>query len=308
MSLWPYPKLVHLDVSRESFHKISCQIVYLLGRIPNQEHPENEAAIVYFEKHYFYESELEILASQRITELIDTERNDIYRWTKTNLVKDQSRPDVNIRIIYPATQAHIDKYSTYPHINIRETSDDYNRVTKPYIEQQPLKRVQWVYNILEGNAEASRVLLRDDHDQSTGFLLLPDMKWDLKTMDSLYLVVLVLRRDLKSIRDLDASHLPLLRNIRNKVETFVAEKYGVKASNLRMFFHYQPSYYHLHVHIVHTAFTTAPGIIAGQAHLLDQVIDNIGVIDGNYYQRATLPFTLKDNHELCKRFLQSGKE
>jgi m7GpppX diphosphatase len=300
--------LKRFQFSRVLSQDSRAKSVYLLGRIPNQEHPENEAAIVYFEKHHFYESELDILASQRITELIDTERNDIYRWTKTNLVKDQSRPDVNIRIIYPATQAHIDKYSTYPHINIRETSDDYNRVTKPYIEQQPLKRVQWVYNILEGNAEASRVLLRDDHDQSTGFLLLPDMKWDLRTMDSLYLVVLVLRRDLKSIRDLDASHLPLLRNIRNKVETFVAEKYGVKASNLRMFFHYQPSYYHLHVHIVHTAFTTAPGIIAGQAHLLDQVIDNIGVIDGNYYQRATLPFTLKDNHELCKRFLQSGKE
>jgi len=283
--------------------RVKC--VYLLGRIPNKDNCENEDAIVYFEKHHFYESEIPILASNRITELVDTERNDIYHWTKTNLIKDQSRPDVNIRIIYPATQAHIDKYSTKPFVNIRETSADYVRVTKPYIEHQPLKRIQWVYNILEGKAESERVLLRDDADESTGFLLLPDMKWDLKTMDSLYLVVLVLRRDLKSIRDLNASHLPLLNNIREKVGRFVKTQYGVQSNQLRMYFHYQPSYYHLHVHVIHTAYTTAPGTIAGQAHLLDQVTDNIAVIDGNYYQKATLSFTLGANHELCKMFLES---
>jgi m7GpppX diphosphatase len=278
--------------------------VYLLGRIPNQDQPEMEDAILYFEKHHFYESELPILASNRITELIDTESNDIYHWTKTNLVKDSSRPDVNIRIIYPATQVHIDKYSTRPFINIRETSDDYFQITKPYIEEQPLKRVQWVYNILEGKAEAERVLLRDDQDPNTGFILLPDMKWDMKTMNALYLVVLVHRRDVKSIRDLNASHLPLLRNIAEKVGQFVEKTYGVEGHSLRMFFHYQPSYYHLHVHVVHTAYTSAPGIIVGQAHLLDQVIDNIAIIDSNYYQRATLPFVLADNHELSKRYIE----
>ncbi|KAH8548532.1 HIT-like domain-containing protein [Umbelopsis sp. PMI_123] len=284
-----------------------AKCVYLLGRIPSQDHPEMADAILYFEKHHFYDSELPILASNRITELVDTERNDIYHWAKTNLVKDLTRPDVNIRIIYPATKAHIDKYSSRPLINIRETSQDYIHLTKPFIEEQPLKRVQWVYNILEGKAEAERVLLRDDKDPDNGFLLLPDMKWDLRTMDALYLVVLVLRRDLRSIRDLDSSHLPLLRNIRETVEQFVEKTYGVKSTNLRMFFHYQPSYYHLHIHVVHTAYTSAPGIIAGQAHLLDQVIDNIDVIDNNYYQRATLPFVLADNHELCKRYIEVSR-
>ncbi|CAM0138229.1 hypothetical protein VKS41_001470 [Umbelopsis sp. WA50703] len=280
--------------------------VYLLGQIAN-EAQENDNAIIYFEKHHFYESELAILPTERITELVDTEKNDIYLWTKTNLAKDFSRPDVNIRLIYPATQAHIDKYTTQTFSIIRETIKSYNEITKLYIEQQPYKRIQWVHNILDGTAESERVLLREDQDISTGFLLLPDMKWDLRTMDSLYLVVLVLRRDLRSIRDLDSSHLVLLKNIREKVGDFVTTTYGVQRDSLRMFFHYQPSYYHLHVHVTHTAYTTAPGIIAGQAHLLDQVISNIEDIDSSYYQRVTIPFVLGNNHDLCKRHLQDTK-
>ena len=56
----------------------------------------------------------------------------------------------------------------------------------------------------------------EDEDPDTGFILLPDMKWDRKDVNSLYLVAIVKKHGLKSLRDLDADCLPLLKNIKNK--------------------------------------------------------------------------------------------
>lgn len=74
---------------------------------------------------------------------------------------------------------------------------------------------QWVYNILNKKTEADRIVFEDTCPDS-GFILLPDMKWDRKDMDALYLQALVHRRDILSLRDLDQSHLPLLKNILEK--------------------------------------------------------------------------------------------
>ncbi len=49
------------------------------------------------------------------------------------------------------------------------------------------------------------------------------------------------------------------------------QRYGVQSNQLRMFLHYQPSYYHLHVHVTHVSLEHA-GLLAGKAHLLDDVI------------------------------------
>lgn len=50
----------------------------------------------------------------------------------------------------------------------------------------------------------------------TGFILLPDLKWDRTDTQNLYLLALVRRRDILSMRDLRKEHLPLLKNILNK--------------------------------------------------------------------------------------------
>ena len=69
-----------------------------------------------------------------------------------------------------------------------------------------------MYNILEKKAEVERVVF-EDNDPETGFVLLPDLKWDQKQIENLYLVAIGRKREIKSLRDLDRSHLPLLRNI-----------------------------------------------------------------------------------------------
>ena len=69
-----------------------------------------------------------------------------------------------------------------------------------------------MYNILEGRSEADRVVYEDE-DPLTGFVLIPDLKWDVKDLSNLYLVAIARRRDILSLRDLTADHIPLLQHI-----------------------------------------------------------------------------------------------
>jgi m7GpppX diphosphatase len=90
---------------------------------------------------------------------------------------------------------------------------------------------------LLGLSEQSKILY-----SSPEFLILPDMKWDLTTISSLYLVALVQDRSLRSLRDLRKRHIGLLRAIHMEAERIVDEKWGLKKGGLRLYFHYHPSY------------------------------------------------------------------
>lgn len=74
---------------------------------------------------------------------------------------------------------------------------------------------QWVYNILEGKSEQDRILYNNKCERD-GFVLLPDLKWDGLTKETLYLLAIVRRRGIKSLRDLDESVLPLLKRVRDE--------------------------------------------------------------------------------------------
>lgn len=132
-----------------------------------------------------------------------------------------------------------------------------------------------------------------------GFIILPDLKWDQQTLSSLYLIAIVQDRSLRSLRDLTAQHIPLLENIQATASQVAFEKYslGPKAK-LRCFVHYQPSYYHLHVHILSSDFTSHPGAIVGQAHLLEDLIDLLKL--GVDFSQRTLTYALGETHELLQ--------
>ena len=70
-------------------------------------------------------------------------------------------------------------------------------------------------NILEHKAEADRIIY-EDRDPDTGFLLLPDLKWNEQQVTDLHLTAIVLQKELYSLRDLRREHLPLLKNILTK--------------------------------------------------------------------------------------------
>ena len=80
-----------------------------------------------------------------------------------------------------------------------------------YINEEKFT-IDWVYNILEHKKESERIVY-EDLDPETGFVLLPDFKWSCKQIEDLYLLAIVQRRNLKSIRDLNHRHLPLLEKL-----------------------------------------------------------------------------------------------
>ncbi|TCD68153.1 hypothetical protein EIP91_011431 [Steccherinum ochraceum] len=248
-----------------------------------------------------------------------TEHTDIYSWGSGWLKPDPDRPDVKINIIHPATEVHIRKVDAfcvaYTHYSkqelrmVQETPELYERIVKPYISAFPTSRIQWVYDILSGKSEADKVLFRNP-DPDQGFVILPDMKWDLTTLGSLYLVAIVLTKEIKSLRDLRKRHLSMLKSIRSEATRIVAEKWGLRDGSLRCYIHYQPSYYHFHVHIVHVNYVGSMGSTVGQAHLLDDIISllELDPEDGpSILERMTFTYALGEQHGLYKGMVAAQK-
>ncbi|KAI0646139.1 scavenger mRNA decapping enzyme [Trametes meyenii] len=272
----------------------------LLGSLPVHSTSEHVQAIVRIEKTALtadYAAEL-LPGLLKDSKLI--EGTDIYTWLFGWLYSSVDRPDVKINIVHPATEVHVRKYSRQEVAIVHETPALFERVVRPYISAFPLSRTQWVENILNGTSEADKVLFRDPSPDS-GYVLLPDMKWDLTTLSSLYLVAISLNRSIRSLRDLNKTHLDMLRCIRRQAARVVKERWGLDQGSLRMFIHYQPSYYHFHVHVVNANYQGLPGMSAGQAHLLDDIISLIECDPDeglSILQRMTLTYTLGEQHGL----------
>ncbi|ETV98798.1 hypothetical protein, variant [Aphanomyces invadans] len=190
---------------------------------------------------------------------------------------------LRVTMIYPATAAHIAKHSEQSFYMAEETAAIYNNITLPYIESIPSAKIQWVYNILDGTSEAEKIIL-DDSDPTHGFVLLPDTKWSAPYhVESLYCLAIVRDRSIRSVRDLRAPHVPMLESLRAKGLAVIREKYGVAASSVRCFVHYQPSYYHFHVHFTHVK--VACGISVGKAILIQDILHNLSM-HSDYYVHA----------------------
>nr|CAB3236413.1 m7GpppX diphosphatase-like [Phallusia mammillata] len=278
-------------------NKTTQKCLFLHGKFEDDK--EKDAVFILERKPFDTKTEaLQELLSDK-TKLTSDLKNDIYS-TFSALPSVQN--DIKATIIYPASEKHLRKYRKQDIFVVKETKEDYNMITKPYVEQQFVDKIfniQWVYNILDHKAEMERIIFEDQNEE-TGFVLLPDMKWDTKDADSFYAIALPRKRGLKSLRDLDESHVEMLKNMRSKSLAVIADKFGIKQDRLRMYFHYQPSFYHLHVHINHIELDL-PGTGALRAHLLDDVIENL-LMQGDYYQRKTVSMTLQDSDKLLAAF------
>ncbi|XP_071960287.1 m7GpppX diphosphatase-like [Antedon mediterranea] len=279
----------------------SNKSIFVLGKFSKDEKcKEEENAVVILEKTPFSEETVGNLLSSKM-ELSLQMQNDIYGMFTG--YPDKLLNGVKTTVIYPATERHIQKYTAQNVNLICESYEDYVNITLPYLQSQKFS-LQWVYNILNKTSEADRIIFEDE-DENNGFVLLPDMKWDKKQLENLYLIAICHRKDVMSLRDLNEKHLPLLKNIQEKCRIAVKEKFNVGPSQLRMYVHYQPSYYHFHVHVTHLKFE-APGIQVGRAYLLSDVIENIEMV-ANYYQKKSMTFSLRENDGLLTKFKEAGK-
>lgn len=224
--------------------------------------------------------------------------NDIYNWymAKTGGGDGESGggggtadffADAKMNLIYPCTESHVKKYSKQGVRFVTETPEIYEGQIRPYMQaQREAGRLNWVFNILDGKTEVEDVIYRTDNwgqeeeaaaaADGEGFLLLPDLNWDRKTLDALHLLALVERRDLWSLRDLKKKHVVWLRHMKQHLIDATVKTYpSVDRDQLKLYVHYQPTYYHLHIHIVHVALEAGATQATGKAVGLESIIETL---------------------------------
>eukprot|EP00913_Durusdinium_trenchii_P017346 g16312.t1 len=158
--------------------------------------------------------------------------------------------DVCVEVIMPATKKDIEKRRKVVLQRICETRQLYDAVTVPSTLEGADKRDTWVANIIHGQSEQEHVVTELSGD---GLVVVKDYKWqNTEVVDDLYYLCLFSDMGVRSLRDLRATHLPLLRRIQDVVVPGLAEKHGASASSLLAYVHYHPTFWYFHVHIVNS--------------------------------------------------------
>ncbi|PYH94112.1 scavenger mRNA decapping enzyme [Aspergillus ellipticus CBS 707.79] len=257
--------------------------ITILGKIDNQQ------GILTAERAAFATETPEALQAfhAAITNVNNLGDNDIYRWYLASSSTEpggEQPPDLKLNLIWPCTEQHIKKYSEQVVRMVTETPEIYRNNVRPYMSAKRKEgRLNWVFNILEGRTEQEDVILRDaGHGPEDGFLMLPDLNWDRKTMGSLHLLALVQRRDIWSLRDLKKKHVPWLKYLRKRLlEGTVGMYPELEEDQLKLYVHYQPTYYHFHVHVVNVMLEAGATQATGKAFGLENIISQLETLDGD---------------------------
>jgi len=84
----------------------------------------------------------------------------------------------------------------------------------------------------------------------------------------------------------------------------IFDKFGLKKEEVVAFFHYPPTYYHLHVHFIHLKMLHDHS--PTRTVFLDDVIENLEFFGGDYYQKKTLIKEVKEGTDLHTIFTNNG--
>ncbi|KAI4205387.1 MAG: hypothetical protein LQ350_000428 [Teloschistes chrysophthalmus] len=238
--------------------------------------------------------------------------NDIYHWylaSINNQSQDHVSPDLKLNLIHPCTEKHVKKYSPQGLRMVTETPEIYRDHIRSYIvKQREAGRLDWVFNILEGRKEQKDIIYRNPGQDGTtdeAFLLAPDLNWDRETLTSMHLLGLVQRRDIWSVRDLKKEHVVWLKHMREKILEATVQKYPSVEKD-------QPTFYHLHIHVVHINLEPTGTQATGKAFGLENIIAQLETMDttttAGGMADVTLTYTLGESHDLWKEIFLPLKE
>ena len=160
---------------------------------------------------------------------------------------------------------------------VRETYEEY----VISLNKRDPNKDKWIYNIVDGTSEQEQVLYRDE-----ACIVIPTYMWDTVNIDKLHILCLPTDITLRSIRSLTAEHIELLEHMKKVTLETIKNKYGLDEGYLKMFFHYEPSTYHLHIHFVNTAHYDARSSVE-YSHELNNVMFNLSLYS-QYYKVAIL--------------------
>jgi m7GpppX diphosphatase len=146
----------------------------------------------------------------------------------------------------------------------------------------------WIQKIINGESEIEKILHREDE-----FLVVRDWKFDVKedpnnsdgdllfNRDDLHLLGIPVN-PIPSIRDIRQEHIHLLEAIKERALSVCETVYGINRSEIKIYFHYPPSTYHLHIHFTWAGLNDSTTNFE-RAYDYDSVIKNIR-LDPEYYR------------------------
>ncbi|KAL3801637.1 hypothetical protein HJC23_013142 [Cyclotella cryptica] len=208
----------------------------------------------------------------------------------------------DVELISPATSTQISReMPTLGHVLIHETPQIYMAVVRPYIQFiVDGGSLDWITNVIELKRETERLLYNCDQ-----FIINIDTKWrshppplttprevwrNHPSLEDLYCLAITKLPNIASLRDLHREHVPMLRCMMKEGLSAIKNIYGVDNDQIRVFIHYQPQFYHFHVHF--TRLENEVGCSSEKGHLLCDVIQNLE-IDSNFYSKRTIAYKLK---------------
>lgn len=250
----------------------------------------------------------------------DIFQNDMWYGCHIMNIQPKTFPSIKCDIVCPASDADIIKRSVQDIFMIKETPEMYQRIVHSFILSQPEDRTLWIQHIIDGTSEKESIYCHrrfveqnkqlymvesDNINHNTGYIILPDSKWDRKTLSGLYLLGIIYdnQSTLYSIRDLhQPTHLFMLQSLLEDINHVILQQFGLNPNMIRIYFHYHPTFYKLHVHITHNLLEL-PGMITGRAHLLEDVIDNMKTFGIDYYKKKTIVYTVGQQSDLWNQCL-----
>jgi len=143
------------------------------------------------------------------------------------------------------------------------------------------KEKEWIYNIIDHKAEQASIIFEDDN-----IIIIPDWKWN-QNLRELHILGIYKDKSLRSIRDLNSSHLKMLKESINTGCKIISKYYNFKLDNILTFFHYHPSTWQLHVHFMNVYDKKTRSTVLPRSHAASSVIQNIELVE-DYYKKIKL--------------------
>lgn len=189
-----------------------------------------------------------------------------------------------ISITWPAEPSEFNKFLKKDTQIAYETAQDY-KLLESKINQNDCDWIEELFNKINNGDKSEDDLYHDDK-----FAFQPDIKWDKQNINNIYCLAILRDNSLRSIRDLRSKHIALLLYIHDRGLKVMIDKYGIDPQTIRVYFHYHPTYWWLHVHFSSVNYISR-GTCIEHAQLLMTVVHNLEICD-EYYKRVTLPHSV----------------
>jgi m7GpppX diphosphatase len=170
------------------------------------------------------------------------------------------------------------KRESYVRERYLESYDDYINNILP--RALKINNKQWLIDIFIN--KTTKMLLHDDKD----FILINDIQWNGKDIYELKILAFFKDPRLYSIRSLTGDHIKLLENVKEISCKIIKKTHNVDENQLKLFFHYRPTIWQLHLHF-NSLFLKNTSSSIERAHSYYSIIENLK-LDSDYYKKIKL--------------------